>query len=187
VQYAVVCALKVITEHEGVFIHPGSDEDSSDQDLLISGSLRIVDKDAEIFVEYRPLEDTVDPTNMLCAGKKDSSSVMEWEQVSSERSQQVLETQQSYETEWDMVNTVSFKKRPCSNTECCLNHNHERSRWALSFHINELKSVTVKKEGWTFLVFRLKDSSTPLPALHFHQGGSNEFLDSLKNLTRLME
>lgn len=26
-------------------------------------------QDAEIFVEYRPLEDTVDPTNMLCAGK----------------------------------------------------------------------------------------------------------------------
>lgn len=49
---------------------------------------------------------------------KDSSSVMEWEQVSGERPQQVLETQQSYETEWDMVNTVSFKKRPCSNTEC---------------------------------------------------------------------
>lgn len=38
--------------------------------------------------------------------------------MSGERSQQVLETQQSYETEWDMVNTVSFKKRPCSNTEC---------------------------------------------------------------------
>lgn len=38
--------------------------------------------------------------------------------MSGERNQQVLETQQSYETEWDMVNTVSFKKRPCSNTEC---------------------------------------------------------------------
>lgn len=49
---------------------------------------------------------------------KDSSSVMEWDQVSGGRSQHVLETQQSYETEWDMVNTVSFKKRPCSNTEC---------------------------------------------------------------------
>lgn len=49
---------------------------------------------------------------------QDSSSVMEWDQVSGGRSQQVLETQQSYETEWDMVNTVSFKKRPCSNTEC---------------------------------------------------------------------
>lgn len=26
-------------------------------------------QDAEIIVEYRPLEDTVDPSNMLCAGK----------------------------------------------------------------------------------------------------------------------
>lgn len=42
---------------------------------------------------------------------------MEWDQVSGGRSQQVFETQQSYETEWDMVNAVSFKKRPCSNTE----------------------------------------------------------------------
>ncbi|XP_011605983.2 TBC1 domain family member 15 [Takifugu rubripes] len=176
--------VKVIFEHEGVFIHPGSDEDGIEQDLIISGSLRIVDKDAEIHVEYRPLEDTVDPTNMLYAGK-DSSSVMEWDQVSGERNQQVLETQQSYETEWDMVNTVSFKKRPCSNTECCVNHNHERN--LLNFNITELKSVTVKKEGWTFLIFRLKDSAAALPALHFHQGGSSEFLDSLKRFTLLME
>lgn len=69
----------------------------------------------------------------------------------------------------------------------CLNHNHERNRWGLNFNIVELKSVTVKKEGWTFMVFRLKDSATPLPALHFHQGGSNEFLDSLKTFTLLME
>lgn len=48
---------------------------------------------------------------------QDSSSVMEWNQCSGARSQQLLEAQQSYETEWDMVNTVSFKKRPCSNTE----------------------------------------------------------------------
>lgn len=117
-------------------------------------------QDGEITVEYRPLEDTVDPSNMLCAGKvgfskekpscvslsergtataarsrrcagrflqqqwplclmfdQDSSSVMEWNQCSGARSQQLLEAQQSYETEWDMVNTVSFKKRPCSNTE----------------------------------------------------------------------
>lgn len=36
--------LQVIIEHEGVFIHPGSDGDGLEQDLLISGSLRIVDK-----------------------------------------------------------------------------------------------------------------------------------------------
>lgn len=57
----------------------------------------------------------------------------------------------------------------------------------MNFNITELKSVTVKKEGWTFLIFRLKDSPTALPALHFHQGGSNEFLDSLKRFTLLME
>lgn len=43
---------------------------------------------------------------------------MEWDQGSGQRTKQALETQQSYETEWDMVNTVSFKKRPFSNTEC---------------------------------------------------------------------
>lgn len=48
---------------------------------------------------------------------QDSSSVMEWDQCSGHKSQQLLETQQSYETEWDMVNTVSFKKRPCTNSE----------------------------------------------------------------------
>lgn len=26
-------------------------------------------QDGEIMVEYKPLEDTVDPSNMLCAGK----------------------------------------------------------------------------------------------------------------------
>lgn len=39
-----MCSLQVIFEHEGVFIHPASDEDGIEQDLLISGSLRIVDK-----------------------------------------------------------------------------------------------------------------------------------------------
>lgn len=48
---------------------------------------------------------------------QDSSSVMEWDQCSGERSRQLLETQQSYETEWDMVNAVSFKKKPCTNSE----------------------------------------------------------------------
>ncbi len=48
---------------------------------------------------------------------QDSSSVMEWDQCSGERSHQLLESQQSYETEWDMVNAVSFKKKTCTNGE----------------------------------------------------------------------
>ncbi|XP_034443027.1 TBC1 domain family member 15 isoform X1 [Hippoglossus hippoglossus] len=169
---------KVLSEHEGVFIHPSSEEDAIELDLLVSGSLRIVDKDGDVLVEYRPLEEAVDPSNMLCAGK-DSSSVMEWAQCSGERCHKQLETQQSYETEWDMVNAASFRRKPCANGEGSLNHSNERSRGAFSFSVGDLSSITVKDEGWTFLIFKLKESSPPLPALHFHQGGSREFLDSL--------
>ncbi|XP_049929039.1 TBC1 domain family member 15 isoform X1 [Epinephelus moara] len=179
-------APKVLFELEGVFIHPSSDEDGIEQDLLVSGSLRIVDKDAEIMVEYRPLEDTVDPSNMLCAGK-DSSSVMEWDQCSGEKSHQLLETQQSYETEWDMINAVSFKKKTCTNGEGSLNHSHEKSKWAFSFSVGDLRSITVKEEGWTFLLLRLKESHSSLPALHFHQGGSKQFLDCLRRFALLTE
>lgn len=41
---------QVIFEHEGVFIHPGSDEDGFEQDLIISGSLRIVDKVKRLYI-----------------------------------------------------------------------------------------------------------------------------------------
>ncbi|XP_069572967.1 TBC1 domain family member 15 isoform X1 [Brachyistius frenatus] len=180
---------KVIYEHDGVFIHPSSDEDDGlEQDLLVSGSLRILDKDAEMVVEYRPLEDSVDPSNMLFAGK-DSSSVVEWAQCPGDRTQshQLLETQQSCETEWDMVNAVSFRKRPCTNGEGSLNHGHERSRWGFSFSVGDLRSITVKDEGWTFLVLQLKETSTCPPPLHFHQGGSTEFLDSLRRFALLTE
>lgn len=177
--------LKVIFEHEGIFLHPSPDEGGLDQDLLVSGSLRILEKDAEILVEYRPLEDSVDPSNMLCAGQ-DSSSVMECPGEKSQ-SRQLLETQQSYETEWDMVNAVSFKKKNCTNGEGALNHGSERSRWAFSVNISDLRSITVKDEGWTFLVLQPKDSSCTLPALHFHQGGSREFLDSLRRFALLTE
>ncbi|KAM4573036.1 TBC1 domain family member 15 isoform 2-T2 [Odontesthes bonariensis] len=178
---------QVIFGHEGVFIHPSAEEGGVEQDLLVSGSLRILDKDTEVVVEFRPLEDTVDPSNMLCAGK-DSSSVVEWAQCLGERtsSQQLLEAQQSCETEWDMVNAVSFRKKPCANGEGSLNHSHEKNRWAFSVSISDLRSIVVKDEGWTFLILQLKDS-TCLPPLHFHQGGSREFLDSLRRLALLTE
>ncbi|CAL1594804.1 unnamed protein product [Knipowitschia caucasica] len=180
---------QVIFEHDGVFIHPSSEEEELDQDLLISGTLRLMDKDAEMLVEYRPLEDTVDPTHMLCAGK-DSSSVVQWGQTSGDR---VLETQHSYETEWDMINAVSFKKRPCSNGssgsngEGSLAHSQERSRWFFSFSLRDLRSVTVKQEGWSVLLFKLRDGSACLPPLHFHHGGSEGFVEALRRYALLSE
>lgn len=51
----------------------------------------------------------------VCVCVQDSSSVVEWAQCP--QTQQLLEAQLSCETEWDMVNTVSFRKRRSSNME----------------------------------------------------------------------
>ncbi|XP_076840313.1 TBC1 domain family member 15 isoform X3 [Brachyhypopomus gauderio] len=118
---------------------------------------------------------------MLCACK-DSSSVVEWTQ----RPHRPVDQPLSYETEWDMVNTVSFKRKVHSNGEGVSNHLNERTKWAFSFNVADLRSVTVKCEGWSYLVFCLRDDTT-LPALHFHQGGSQAFLDGLRKSVQLGE
>ncbi|XP_043120909.1 TBC1 domain family member 15 isoform X2 [Puntigrus tetrazona] len=173
---------KVVFEHEGVFIHSSPDE-SEDQDL-ISGFLRIIDKDGETLVEYKPLEDA-DPSNMLCACK-DSSSVVEWTQSSEDNPHRPIDHQLSYETEWDMINAVSFRRKVHAHGDGGSNHTNDRNKWAFSFNVCDLRSVTVKCEGWSYIMFRLKDG-TALPAIHFHQGGSTAFLDSLRKSVQINE
>ncbi|XP_063053742.1 TBC1 domain family member 15 [Engraulis encrasicolus] len=175
---------KVLFEHEGVFVHLNTD-DEDEPDSLISGVLRILDKDGETMVEYKPLEDTVDPSIMLCAGK-DSSSVVEWTQCPSDRSHPPVEPQQSCDTEWDMVNATYFKRKPYANGEGSSYQTQEKSRWAFCVSASDLRSVTMKTEGWTHLVLGLKDDSS-LPPLHFHQGGSQEFMACLRRCVHLTE
>uniref|UniRef100_A0A8B9MG40 Small G protein signalling modulator 1/2 Rab-binding domain-containing protein n=1 Tax=Accipiter nisus TaxID=211598 RepID=A0A8B9MG40_9AVES len=59
---------KVIYEQEGVFIHSSCGK-NDDQDSLISGVLRVIEKENEVIVDWRPLADTLDASNILCAGK----------------------------------------------------------------------------------------------------------------------
>ncbi|MGH0136446.1 UNVERIFIED_CONTAM: hypothetical protein FKN15_049915 [Acipenser sinensis] len=171
----------VVYEQDGIFIHSSTE----DQDSLISGILRIIEKDGELVVEYKPLEDGVDLSNMLYAGK-DSSSVVEWTQSPTDKTQKNAEHQHSCEAEWDMINTVSFKKKPYANGEGTSNHVHERSKWAFFFNVIDLQTIKIKLEGWSHLVFCLKDE-TSLPALHFHQGGSDLFIDCLKKYVLINE
>ncbi|OCT87460.1 hypothetical protein XELAEV_18021155mg [Xenopus laevis] len=87
--------------------------------------------------------------------------------------------QNSYEAEWDMVNTVSFKKKQFTNggVQSPLN---SQSKWSFLFNLADLKSIKQNKEGmgWSYFVFCLKDDVV-LPALHFHQGGSELLLECL--------
>ncbi|XP_043403693.1 TBC1 domain family member 15 isoform X5 [Chelonia mydas] len=176
---------KVVYEQEGVFIH-SSCAKNDDQDSIISGVLRVIEKEAEVIVDWRPLDDTLDSSNILCAGK-DSSSVVEWTQTPKEKSPRGSDHQNNYEAEWDMVNTVSFKKKPRSNGDATTHANGE-SKWSFQFSLTDLKSIKQNKEGmgWSYLVFCLKDDVI-LPALHFHHGDSKILIVSLEKYVVLCE
>ncbi|XP_062989936.1 TBC1 domain family member 15 [Elgaria multicarinata webbii] len=176
---------KVVYEQEGVFIHSSSGN-NDDQDSLLSGTLRVIEKDTEVVVDWRPLDDSLDSSNILYA-RKDSSSVVEWVQTPKEKIPRGPEHTNSYEAEWDMVNTVSFKKKPHSNGDATVRTNGE-SKWSFLFCLTDLKSIKQNKEGmgWSYLVFCLKDDVV-LPALHFHHGDSSLLIQSLKKYVVLCE
>ncbi|KAK6292346.1 hypothetical protein J4Q44_G00369300 [Coregonus suidteri] len=192
---ATSSGFKVLYEHDGVFIHTNP-ERSEEQDSLTSGSLRILDRDGDIVLEYKPMED-VDHSAMLCAAKE-FSSVFEWGQRRQGQSQATgdmpprqVEHQLSCETEWDMVHTVQFRKKPSNNGGGAPPNpapTPEKSKGSrLFFSLSDLASVRVREEGWSYLVFTLRDRNmgVELPALHFHQGGSEGFLDCLRKYVLL--
>nr|KAF6498117.1 TBC1 domain family member 15 [Rousettus aegyptiacus] len=182
---AGVVSGKIIYEQEGVYIHSSCGK-TNDQDSLISGVLRVLEKDAEVIVDWRALDDALDSSSILCAGK-DSSSVVEWTHAPKERGHRGAEHLNSYEAEWDMVNTVSFKKKPHTNGDAP-SHRNGKSKWSFLFSLTDLKSIKQNKEGmgWSYLVFCLKDDVV-LPALHFHQGESKLLIDSLEKYVVLCE
>lgn len=137
------------------------------QEGLIPGTLRIFEKEADVVVDWKPLDDHFDSTNIPCPGK-DSSSVVEWSLTPKERTSQGIEHQLSYEAEWDMVNTVSFKKKQCSNGDSsCPFSNQTKS--SFQFCLADLSLIKQDKEDivWTCLVFCLKDE-VPLPTVQCH-------------------
>ncbi|XP_040837529.1 TBC1 domain family member 15 isoform X6 [Ochotona curzoniae] len=157
---AGVVSGKIIFEQEGVYIHSSCGK-TNDQDSLISGILRVLEKD--------------------------SSSVVEWTQAPKERAHRGAEHLNSYEAEWDMVNTVSFKKKPHTNGDAS-SHRNGKSKWSFQFSLTDLKSIKQNREGmgWSYLVFCLKDDVV-LPALHFHQGESKLLIESLEKYVMLCD
>ncbi|XP_041935961.1 TBC1 domain family member 15-like [Alosa sapidissima] len=175
----------VVFEHDGVYIHTNPDR-QDDQDSLISGCLRVIEKDGDAVLEFKQFEDAADPSNMLCPNK-DSSSVVEWNQ--STRPPRPLEPQLSCETEWDMINAVHFRRKASSNGEAPADASPpvaERSRGCLTFSAGDLISIKVRQAGWTYLEFSMKED-TPIPVLHFHQGGTETLLSCLRRYIVLTE
>ncbi|XP_043913188.1 TBC1 domain family member 15 [Protopterus annectens] len=166
-------------EQDGVYIHSSS-ERTDEYNSLNPGVLRILDKDGEIVVDWRLQDDNLDSTSIPFAGK-DSSSVVEWSQSPRERIFRGPNHQNSYEAEWDMVNTVSFKKKQHTTSEGVIHFVNGQNKWLFSFSLADLVSIRMNEEGmgWPVLTFCLKNGIT-LPALHFHHGGNNMLIECLK-------
>ncbi|XP_057692288.1 TBC1 domain family member 15 isoform X2 [Corythoichthys intestinalis] len=155
-------AAKVLFERDGVLARPSGREDAED-DFPVCGSLRIVQKDADVSVEFTPLEDSAD---ILCAAE-DSSSVVEWVRRGGRRPGEP----RGREAERDAGGGEGSARR---------------DRF-FSVRLAHLAAVTVREDrrrDAPSLLFALKDSSS-LPPLHFQQGGGRELLDCLRRMATL--
>ncbi|KAJ8008842.1 hypothetical protein DPEC_G00082650 [Dallia pectoralis] len=191
---------KVLYELDGVFIHNNNTESAGDLDSLTSGCLRLLEKDGDVVVDYRAMEDS-GRSAMLCAAKE-CSSMFEWGQMKGRTWEQnhgpgdgPPEHQLSCETEWDMVHTVQFRKTNCDEAS---GRDPAPTRPArgtsvqghgVSFSVSDLVSVRVKEEGWSYLVLTVRGggAGVELPAWHFHQGGSEDFLECLRGHVQLTQ
>ncbi|XP_077451908.1 TBC1 domain family member 15 [Stigmatopora argus] len=155
------CAVRVLFERDGVLARPGArDREDAEEDFLVCGSLRIVQKDADISVEFTPLEDS---TDILCAAE-DSSSVMEW------------------------VRRGGGGRRPAERDPVRA-ADEGAPRRGFSAGLTQLAAVTVRRDRWRdapALLFALK-SATSLPPLLLQQGGAEELLDCLRRVATLSQ
>lgn len=182
----MAAAAKVVFEQDGVFIHSYAERNV--EQATLPGILRLIDKGSGAVVDWTPVDDSLDSSNIFFAGK-DSSSVVEWTQSPKEKSSRNTMHQISCEAEWDMLNTVSFKKKSFMNgDDDSVYTMSKRSKWAFSFSLPDLQSIKINTEdmGWSYMVFCLWDN-TFLPALHFHHGGSTDLLQCLKRYILLSE
>ena len=54
-------------------------------------------------------------------------------------------------------------------------------RYIINFKVTELKSFKRSKPhlGWSYIIFIMQDGTT-YPALHFHRGGTKNFIEQIK-------
>ncbi|XP_078000434.1 TBC1 domain family member 15-like isoform X2 [Glandiceps talaboti] len=148
---------KTVFEKGGVFIHTAVGT-SEDEDTLLGGRVRLIDKGDLQFMEWNPLNDhEID----------DEQPDKEWAVINAV----------GYKKQTGQEQEKVTVQQPT-----------RRSKYAMKFYLNDLRSIKRSKPslGWSYLLFVLKDGVT-LPALHFHEGGSKEMMRNIEryvNITR---
>eukprot|EP00061_Rhincodon_typus_P018446 g47616.t1 len=174
-QYAVAMVmafvLQVVFEKEGVFLHT-STKRNNDQDTLIPGVIRILEKGHDTVMEWTPISESGEHPQFLYS-KKDSTV-----NGASHTEEEMFDP--GYEPDWAVISTVGSRTRPLEDMRAATRSSEVNSKWAFSLSLSELKSIRKNKPGlgWSYLIFITKEGIS-FPALHFHGGGTRALLKCL--------
>ncbi|XP_068097463.1 TBC1 domain family member 17 isoform X2 [Hyperolius riggenbachi] len=162
-------ACKVAFEKHGVFLHTSAKR-QNDNDSMIPGVIRVIEKPADVLLQWTPVEEDGD-TAQIHYSKKESPG-------SAACRAEEEEFDPGYEPDWAVIGTVGPKARP---QELAVAKPGSREKWAFSLSLSELKSIRKSKLGlsWSYLIFITKEGVS-FQALHFHQGGTRALLKALR-------
>ncbi|XP_025051799.1 TBC1 domain family member 17 isoform X2 [Alligator sinensis] len=160
---------KVVFEKDSVFLHTSAKR-HQDQDSLIPGVIRIVEKGSDTVLQWTPVEEAGDAPQIVFSKKDLSGSTTE----------EVL-FDPGYEPDWAVISTVGTRPRVQDEPPVPVAPPPSpRGQWAFSISLSELKSIRKSRPGlgWSYLIFITKDGVS-LQALHFHRGGTKALLRAL--------
>uniref|UniRef100_A0A8C3FLG5 TBC1 domain family member 17 n=1 Tax=Chrysemys picta bellii TaxID=8478 RepID=A0A8C3FLG5_CHRPI len=137
-----------------------------DQDSLIPGVIRILEKGSDHLLQWTPLEEGGDAAQIVFS-KKEPPGAAEEEPFDP-----------GYEPDWAVISTV--RPRPQEEPPGSVPPPGPRAQWAFTLSLSELQSIRRGRPGlgWSYLIFISRESGS-LPALHFHRGGSKALLRAL--------
>ncbi|KAG8433927.1 hypothetical protein GDO86_012337 [Hymenochirus boettgeri] len=163
------CGQKVAFEKYGVFLHTSAKR-QNDQDSMIQGVIRVIEKPSDVILQWVPVEEDEDVSQIHY--KKESPGNAEC------RAEEEM-FDPGYEPDWAVISTVGTKGRTHEQTTTPKPGNH--GKWAFTISLSDLKSIRKSKPGlsWSYLIFITKDGVS-YQALHFHQGGTKALLKALR-------
>ncbi|KAA8585470.1 hypothetical protein FQN60_004164, partial [Etheostoma spectabile] len=156
----VVSRLTLIFEKEGVYLHTNAKR--SNQDTTIPGFIRIVERTGVPALEWSPLEDEGRSAPAVLYTKKDG-----------EGGEEDTNFDPGYEPDWAVISTVKKDREHVPVKDS--------GQWSFSLPLSELYSLRRARFslGRNFLVLTSRGGH-PLPALHFHRGGTRELFRALQ-------
>ncbi|XP_056263659.1 TBC1 domain family member 17 [Pseudoliparis swirei] len=156
---------KLIFEKEGVYLHTNAKK--SNQDTTIPGFIRIVERAGVPALEWSPLEDGGRSAPAVLYTKKDRDG-----------GEEDMNFDPGYEPDWAVISTVKRDREQVPVRDSGL--------WSFSLALSELYSLRRARIslGKNFLVLTSRGGH-PLPALHFHRGGTRELFSALQRYIML--